>query len=171
MNLTARTNKFELARNLLTDDSLSTFDNAASPAEVTETNTSFEHCLDAVALAAFPTRAELHQKRYVRRSLEKPDDMTMRKFMSCIQEINEHFPQFLLDYDGNLVQKLSESELVKIGECAIAEEWQDALHSHNADPLPVGVTDFIEFCQCLETLNRSHPETEHARKAKRKRSF
>ena len=34
LNLTVRTNKFELARNLLTGDSLSTFDNAASPAEV-----------------------------------------------------------------------------------------------------------------------------------------
>ena len=77
---------------------------------MTETNASFEHCLDAVALAVFPTHAELHQKRYMRRSLEKPDDMTMRTFMSCIQETNTCFPQFPLDYDGNLVQKLSESE-------------------------------------------------------------
>ena len=111
--------KFKLSQNLLNGDSLSAFDNAASPAEVTETNTSFENCLDAVALAVFPTCAELHQECYMRRSLEKPDDMIMREFMSRIEEINECFPQFPLDYNENLVRNLSESELIKIGECAI----------------------------------------------------
>ena len=53
------------------------FDDAASQAEVTETNASFENCRDAVALAVFPTRPEPYQKRYMCRSLEKPDDMTM----------------------------------------------------------------------------------------------
>ena len=73
--------------------------------------------------------------------------MSMREFMSGTQEIKECFPQFLLDYDGNLVRKLSKSDLVKIGECAIVKEWQDTMHSHNADPLTVGVTDFILFCE------------------------
>ena len=172
LNLTNGSGKFELARNLLTGDALSIFDTAASPEEITETNSNFEACLDSVALAVFPTRAELYQKRYLRRSLDKPDDMTMREFMSRIQEINEYLPQFPVDYEGHPVRKLSESELVEIGEYAIAENWQDTMHLHNIDPLTVGVAEFIEFCERLETLDRSDDtdqRTETAARSKRKR--
>ena len=72
LNLTAGSAKFDLAGNLLTGDALSIFDTAAKDPHISpsETNASFEVCMDSVAYAAFPTRAELYQKRYMRRSLE-----------------------------------------------------------------------------------------------------
>ena len=116
LHLTTGSARFELARNLLTGDALSIFNTtAADPTQVTsETKESFDACLDAVACAVFPTRAELYQKRYMRRALEKPPDVTMREFMSRLQEINEYFPSFPLDYNDKKVRKLSESELVEI---------------------------------------------------------
>ena len=172
LNLTTGTTKFELARNLLTGDALSVFNTAASDNTIalTETNQSFETCLDHVAYAVFPARAELLQKRYMRRRLEKPDDMTMREFMSRITEINEYFPQFPPDYNGNRTTGLSESELVEIGEYAIPTEWQNTMHLHNLDPLTAGVADFIEFCERLESLVTGREEEEEVSdKRKRKR--
>ena len=169
LHLTKGPTKFELASNLLTGDALSIFKNAQIGIEnFTETNESFETCLDECAYAIFPSRAELYQKRYMRRSLAKPDEMTMREFMSRIQEINEYFPSFPPDYEGNAVGKLTESELVEIGEFAIPEEWQDTMHLHNVDPLTVGVSEFIEFCERLETLHR--PSEPDPAAVKRKRS-
>lgn len=166
LNLTTGTARFELARNLLTGDALSIFNTTASDtSQVTsETLVSFETCLDAVAYAVFPTRAELYQKRYMRRSLEKPTDMSMREFMSRLQEINEYFLQFPLDYNGDKVRKLSEAELVEIGEYAIPQDWQDTMHLHNLDPLTAGVSDFIEFCERLETLDSQSDDDKPTRK-------
>ena len=166
LNLTTGSAKFELARNLLTGDALSIFNTtAADSTQVTsETLASFETCLDAVAYAVFPTRAELYQKRYMRRSLEKPADMSMREFMSRLQEINEYFLQFPVDYNGDKVRKLSEAELVEIGEYAIPQDWQDTMHLHNLDPLTAGVSDFIEFCERLETLESQSDDDKPTRK-------
>ncbi len=170
LHLTTGSARFELARNLLTGDALSIFNTtAADPTQVTsETVASFDICLDAVAYAVFPTRAELYQKRYMRRALEKPSEMTMREFMSRLQEMNEYFPSFPLDFNGKKVRKLSDSELVEIGEYAIPQEWQDTMHLHNLDPLTAGVSDFIEFCERLETLdNESEDEKPPRKRTKR----
>ena len=106
----------------------------------------------------------------MRRSLEKPDDMTMCEFMSRIQEINEYFPSFPVDTEGQPVSKLSESELVEIGEYALPESWQNTMHLHNVDPLTIGVTDFIKFCERLETLDSSgKKDRDSSDKRKRKR--
>lgn len=155
LNLTTGTAKFKLAHDLLTGNALSIFNAASKDSTVStsETNKSFEACLDSVAHAVFPAHAELRQKRCMHRSLEKPDDVTMREFMSHIQEINECFPLFPLDFEGNRAQKHSELELVKVGKHATPEEWQNAMHPHNTDPLTAGVSDFIKFCEHLETLD------------------
>ena len=170
LNLTTGSARFELARNLLTGDALSIFNTTAADTTLvmSETLTSFETCLDAVAYAVFPTRAELYQKRYMRRNLEKPTEMSMREFMSRLQEINEYFPKFPLDYNGDKVRKLSEAELVEIGEYAIPQDWQNTMHLHNLDPLTAGVSDFIEFCERLETLDSQSDDEKPTRKRARR---
>ena len=169
LNLTTGSARYELARNLLTGDALSIFNTTAADSTLitSETKESCETCLDAVAYAVFPTRAELCQKRYMRRSLEKPIEMSMREFMSRLQEINEYFPKFPVDYNGDSVRKLSEAELVEIGEYAIPQDWQDTMHLHNLDPLTAGVSDFIEFCERLETLDQSEDDQPTRKRAKR----
>ena len=47
---------------------------------------------------------------------------------------------------------------MEIGKYALPESWQNTMHLHNVDPLTVGVTDFIEFCKHLETLDNSGKE-------------
>ena len=47
-------------------------------------------------------------------------------------------------------------------------KWQDTMHSHNLDPLTAGVSDFIEFCERLETLDsQSDDEKPTCKQAKR----
>jgi len=114
--------------------------------------------------------AELYQKRYMRRDLTKPDNMTMPEFMGLVQEINEYFPKFPKDLEGgNTIYKLSQWQLVEISKYAIADDWQNTMHLHNVDPLTGGVQDFIEFCERLETLD--HGDTEVVSKHKRSSTY
>ena len=59
---------------------------------------------------------------------------------------------------------MSEAELVEIGEYAIPQDWQDTMHLHNLDPLTAGVSDFIEFCERLETLDSQSDDDKPTRK-------
>ena len=85
-NATGAAARYALARRLLESEALATFNNQA--ATDTETNETFEECLDKVGNLIFPKRALQLQKRCMRRNLRKPGTMKTRTYVARIMELN-----------------------------------------------------------------------------------
>ena len=119
-NITTGPEKYTMARRLLQGDALAAFNRAATQ-NGTETNEHFKACLLALKTYIFPRKALSNQKRYMRRILRKPRNMTTREFMTRLVEINEYLNEFPPAL-GN--QKLPEDELMDIAEFAVPATWQ-----------------------------------------------
>ncbi len=176
--------QFTLMRKCLLGDALAAFDNAANSLEE-ETQENFELCKQRLIEHVLPKKALITQKRYMRRFLRKPMEVTVRDFMTRMEEINslmERFPPFQPN------QQLPHDEIMDIAEYAMPVKWQKQMVIQGFDPTDSTTHDFIEFCERLETTegetempNRfkhgpMEPKGRHAksfdkRKPTRKRKF
>ena len=145
-NVTTGPNCYAIARRLLQGDALAAFNRAATQ-QGTETNEHFEETLRGLKLHVFPRKALTNQKRYMRRFLRKPRDLSVREFTTRLVEINEMLDQFP---PGEGPQKLPNDELMDIAEYAVPATWQRAMLMHNFDPTIHTPQDFIEFCERIE---------------------
>ena len=87
-NATTGPSRYALARKLLEGDALAAFDQAANATQGGETVASFSVVMTAVTKHIFPARALQTQKRFIRRFLRKPKDMTIRQQVGLVQVMN-----------------------------------------------------------------------------------
>ena len=157
--LTTGPTQFAMTRRLLTEESLVEFDRKA--AEGSETTAELIRCLQAVTVQILPKSALLHQKRYMRRILRKPHDMTIRAYHARYQELNRSlakFPPF-----SGASQKLPDDEVKEHLEFAIPTKWQKQMILQGFNAVDKTIDEFIEFCERLETSEDIFDST-HAKK-------
>jgi hypothetical protein len=145
-NATQPPNCFNILRGLLQGDPLAAF-NRAALINGDDTEHSFKLNIHALVEHLIPKRALVTQKRYMRRILRKPLNVTVREFMSRLIELNEYLPYFP-PYDAD--QKLSQEELLDICEFAVPFSWQKTMVVQGFDPISHSPAEFIEFCERLE---------------------
>jgi len=145
--------KFTMARRLLIGDALSVFNSALLELGVNETNQSYELCMDALGRHVFPKRASQLQKRYMRRFIRKPADMTTKTFAARLQELNTYLPKFPTAAPGLAsVNKLDDDEIVNIMEFVMPRQWQHKMMKHDFDVMTASIHDFIDFCDRMESI-------------------
>jgi hypothetical protein len=154
--------QYTMARRLLDGDALAAF-NAAAAAAGNETAAHMLTSLNGVISHVFPLRALQAQKRYMRRHMRKPRDMTMRVYVTRVQEINgllDQFPPFAPN------QALADDELIEILEFAIPKTWQKQMIKQNFDPQANTIAAFVQFCERMESteeLENSTPKGESSK--------
>ena len=149
-NLTSGQNKYNMARTLLRGDALRVFNQAATDAG-TETNDHLQVVLQAVTKHVFPYRALPKQKRWMRRQLRKPLEMTVRQFVTAIQDLNQDFKYFP---DAKDDPSLPEDELADIIEGGCPNSWQREELIQGFDVTEHSITELMEFFERLETAER-----------------
>jgi hypothetical protein len=109
--------------------------------------------LQVVALGVFPHRALILQKRWMRRIMKKPWDMTMRKYAAAVVRINNSLMQF----PGGIPEdRFSEDELIDILEFSIPAKWRRQFDLDHYVPTE---HDRAMLVTNSETLERNDPHT------------
>lgn len=127
--------------------------------------------MNAVIEAACPYKALEKQKRFMRRKMRKPNDMTTRKYVNCLLRINDtelpHLPPF-----GGATQKLAADELVDIVCFGIPKSWMRKMDEHDFDPFAAHLGDLIAFCERMESAEdfERGPETKQSANSSKKSS-
>ena len=170
--------RYRLARNLLKGDALSAFNTAATTAG-NETQANFDTVLNSVTEHIFPARALRVQKRYMRRFLRKPKDMTTRQWISRVTELNNYLESFPPLRAGTAATKLPDDEILEILEFGIPFSWQKQMLLQNFDPIDKSMQEFTNFCDRLEdglgddfkpVAKNNSPSTKKKNSSKRKNS-
>ena len=162
-NITTGPQKFTMIRRLITGDTLAVFNNAAQE-HGNETNQTFLRCLQDVTTHIFPQRALAFQKRYMRRYLRKPKDMTTQEFAAHITELNQYLKQFP-PFGQN--QELEDEEIIDIIEFGIPHSWQKHMVLQGFDPIEGTQADLVAFCERHE-FTESNLEKNENNSAKNK---
>jgi hypothetical protein len=145
--------KFLVARRLLNGDALSVFNAALAALGSNETNAAYESCMDALARHVFPKRALQLQKRYMRRFVRKPAEMSTRQFAARLQELNAYLAKFPTTAPGQPApDKLDDDEIVDIMEFGVPRSWQRKMVEHDFDAMTSSIASFIDFCDRMESI-------------------
>ena len=99
-DITTAPGRFDFILRLLTGDAKATFEQKARDI-TSHTVANFDTALKATTKHVFPTHAFRKQKRYLRRYIDKPTDMKVRKFVTRIVEFNSFFVHFPSETDEN----------------------------------------------------------------------
>ena len=144
--------RYVKARQLLTGNALTTFEShVTSTVNHSETVPSFSQAIMAVGNDVFPKRAAQTQKRYLRRYLRKPVDMSTKKYAARVVEINSYFKYFpWVEGTNGPPEPLAEDELIDIMEFGCPPRWQKVMVMHDFDSTKATVKEFVEFCERLE---------------------
>ena len=96
-----------------------------------------------------PYKALEKQKRYMRRYMRKPADMTTRTYVNHIMRLNNEeipkLPPFRND------QGLSNDELIDIILFGIPKSWVTKMDEHDFDPMSSSIDQVVNFCERLES--------------------
>ena len=139
-----------MARTLLRGDALRVFNRAALEAG-TETNEHLQQVMNTVTKHVFPRCALVKQKHWMHRQLRKPEDTTVRQYMTAIQEMNQDFKYFPDAGDNPF---LPEDELADIVEAGCPNTWQHQELIQGFDAMEHSLTELMEFFECLETAEK-----------------
>ena len=158
--------QFAMVRTLLRGDALRVFNNRAT-AQGAETVANLTLVLNSVGEHVFPKKPLAKQKRYMRRFIKKPQEMTSREFLACLSEMNEdlqHIPPYAAD------QSLEEDEMLEIAEFALPVKWQKCMVEHGFDCSTKTLDEVIEFAERQETIEslEADPPAKKAKKATEK---
>ena len=148
-NATSGVAKFALTRRLLDGQAKTAFENAAR-VQNAHTNATFQACLMAVTEDVFPPKSLLNQKRYMRRFLRKPVEMTAKDYIARVCEINSYLTAFPTE-PGRQATKLPTDELLDLLEFGVPLRWQRAMHLHGFEPQEGNIKSFATFCERLES--------------------
>lgn len=166
-NVTTGPPKYAMIRRLILGDTLAVFNKAATE-KGNETVANFEACLQEVTTHVFPQRALAHQKRYMRRYMRKPRDMSTREFTARVTELNAYlkeFPPFQED------QHLDDPEIMDILEFGVPNSWQKNMVMQGFDPMIHTTAEFVCFCERHEFTEGALDNSEDKNKVKPKASL
>ena len=152
-NLTTGPQQYACLRRLLEGNALTVFD--LKVAELgTQTTAHLQDILRALRREVFPQYALQQQKRFMRRSLRKPRNMSIRAYVNRVLELNDQLESFPGVNENDNGTKLPEDEVLDLLEFGLPETWQHAMLLQDFDPQVHTINDFIQFCERLETLEK-----------------
>ena len=149
-NATTGPSRYALARKLLEGDALAAFEQAATTTTGGETVVNFGVVMTAVTKHIFPARALQTQKRFMRRFLRKPKDMTIRQYVGRVQEMNSMLLKFPQPSNTQPATELPQDEILDLLEFGMPSTWQKAMIIQDFDPVSGTLADFTNFCERLE---------------------
>ena len=130
-------------------------------------NTDVEIGLNSVMVEKCPYKALEKQKRFMRRKMRKPANLTTRAYVSNLIRINGEELPMLPPFGPN--QGLSVDEIIDIVTYGIPKSWVRKMDEHDFDPLAKGVDQLVAFCERMEAAeeHRNDPETKGTTSAKK----
>jgi hypothetical protein len=146
--------KYAMAKRLLDGNALAVFTQSALT-NGQETDANLKKSIDDLTKHIFPKRAAQTQKRFMRRFLKKPADMTTRDYVSRVIELNGMFERFPSSANYLAVVKLDEDELLDLLEYGLPLHWQLEMVLHDFDPADHTIQELVSFCERLE-LTKPH---------------
>jgi hypothetical protein len=162
-NITAAPAKYAMARLLLSGEALTVFNTHATE-HGNETNNHFNLTLQNLTTHIFPQRCLAFQKRYMRRYMRKPREMTTRAFAARVAELNTYLEEFP-PFEAN--QELDDPEIMDILENGVPGTWSKNMVLQGFDPVESTITEFVAFCERHEytegTLDNSKPNHTEAK--------
>ena len=96
-----------------------------------------------------PYKALEKQKRFMRRHMRKPADMTTRTYAANLIRINSDELTMLPPFQHG--QSLSNDELIDIITYGIPKSWVRKMDEHDFDPFTKGIHELINFCERMES--------------------
>jgi len=147
-SITTPAHQYAMLRNLIRGDALRVFDAKATYLG-DETAEHFSESLKGLTTHIFPLRALVKQKRYMRRHMRKPRELTTRQYAARIVEMSEDLTAFPNFEDSN---KFSDDELMDIYENTNPVKWQSELLRQGFDPTAKSYDDLIDFYERQEAL-------------------
>ena len=131
-------------------------------------NDDIEAGMQAIIEAACPYKALAKQKRFMRRKMRKPIDMTTRKYVNTLIRINDEELTKLPPFQGD-AQKLAGDEIVDIVCYGIPRSWMRKMDEHDFDPFRSQLGDLIAFCERMEA-SEEHDKGSDAKVSSSKKS-
>ena len=141
--------KYSFTRRLLEGDALAAFELKATEL-ATETAPHYNEVMEALTKHVFPNKALQKQKRYMRRVLRKPRELSTRDFVSRVCEINNLLTQFP---GATNESKLPDDELLDLLEFGMPNSWQRSMTLQDFDPVDHSIQEFVSFCERLEATD------------------
>ena len=122
-------------------------------------NTDIETGLNAVMTEVCPYKALEKQKRFMRRKMRKPANLSTRAYVSNILRINGEELPMLPPF--NTTQGLSADEIIDIVTFGIPKSWVRKMDEHDFDPMAQGIGNLVAFCERMEAAEEhvNDPET------------
>jgi hypothetical protein len=149
-----------MARLLLQGEALMVFNNSATE-HGNEINNNFNLTLQSLTAHIFPHRSLAYHKRYMRRYMRKPREMTTRAFAARVAKLNEECPPF----EDN--KELDDTEIMDIMDNGVPNTWSKNMVLQGFDHMEITVTDFVAFCERHEftegTLDNSKEPQKEAK--------
>ena len=121
--------------------------------------------LDAVAETIFPHRALEQQKRWMRRNMKKPYDLSTRKTAAAITRINNSLPMFP---GATETAKFDNNELVELLELSLPTTWRQAFDLKGFIPTDHTKAELIQECKAIEHSEAETTENKENNKRTRK---
>ena len=105
-----------------------------------------------------PYKALEKQKRFMRRKMRKPANMTTRTYVNNLLRINtDELPQLP---PFSPTQSLREDELIDIVTFGIPKSWVRKMDEHDFDPVVKGLAATIVFCERMESSEDFTPDAD-----------
>lgn len=96
-----------------------------------------------------PHKVLAKQKRWMRRNMRKPLDMSVREYANRLMTINNDELNKLPPAFDN-TQKLSDDEIIDILTSGIPKSWIREMDKQNFDPTEGTITEVLNFCERME---------------------
>ena len=106
--------------------------------------------LGKIVESVCPYKALAKQKRYMRRYMRKPADMTTRVYVNHIMRLNNEELPLLPPFTNT--QGLSNDELIDIILYGIPKSWVTKMDEHDFDPIASTIDQVVNFCERLESV-------------------
>jgi hypothetical protein len=97
-----------------------------------------------------PHKVLAKQKRWMRRNMRKPLDMSVREYANRLMTINnDEITKLPPAFDDT--QKLSDDEIIDILTSGIPKSWIREMDKQNFDPTEGTITEVLNFCERMES--------------------
>ena len=106
--------------------------------------------LNGVIKAVTPYKGLEKQKRFMRRKMRKPTDMTIRLYVNHLTRLNDEELTKLPPFRPAAEQKLSEDEMKDIILFGVPKAWCKEMDRQNFDPFLQTIPQLTDFCERLE---------------------
>ena len=169
-HLTTGPARYSLYRRALRGDALAAFESAAAT-QGAETVAHLELVMNSVSNHVFPERAVRTQKRWMRRQLRKPHDLSIREWVARVVELNDQIPNYPHPEGEGPSEKLDDDELMDILEFGVPNSWQKQMILHDFDPVQKSTTEFIQFCERIEKTEDKPMGSKSSEKSTKKRGL